>query len=68
MNFGMRTTGSPNHVRYVNWLDRQLSSIPGVKVQSLRYRFHRWQARSASLRVTSGRQVTPGSCSAIRRA
>jgi hypothetical protein len=57
-NFGVRTTGSPNHVRYINWLERRLDEIPGVKVRSLRYRFHRWQARSASLRVTMGRQVT----------
>ena len=50
-NFGVRTTGSPNHVRYVDWLERQLDSVPGVEVHSLRYRFHRWLARSASLRV-----------------
>ena len=56
-NFGVRTTGSPNHVRYVDWLERQLGSIRGVEVHSLRYRFHRWLARSASLRVTIGRQV-----------
>src|SRR5215217_2273864 len=56
-NFGVRTTGSPNHARYIDWLERQLDSIKGVDVHSLRYRFHRWQARSASLRVTMGRQV-----------
>jgi hypothetical protein len=57
--FGVRTTGSPNHVRYVDWLERRLDSVPGVRVHSLRYRFHRWQARSASLRVTlAGQQVT----------
>jgi hypothetical protein len=54
--FGVRTTGSRNHVRYVNWLERGLDSIRGVHVHSLRYRFHRWQARSASLRVTLGGQ------------
>jgi hypothetical protein len=58
-NFGVRTTGSRNHVRYVNWLERRLGEIPGVDVSSLRYRFHRWQARSASLRVTlTGQQRT----------
>jgi hypothetical protein len=58
-NFGVRPTGGPNHVRYVNWLERRLGEIPGVEVNSLRYRFHRWQARSASLRVTlGGRQLT----------
>jgi hypothetical protein len=54
--FGVRTTGSRNHVRYVNWLERRLDGIPGVTVDSLRYRFHRWQARGASLRVTLGGQ------------
>jgi hypothetical protein len=58
-DFGVRTTGSPNHVRYVDWLQRQLDSVPDVKVHSLRYRFHRWLARSASLRVgIGGQQVT----------
>jgi hypothetical protein len=58
-NFGVRTTGSPSHVRYIDWLERHLDSIPGVSVRSLRYRFHRWQARSASLRVSlGGQQVT----------
>jgi hypothetical protein len=56
-NFGVRTTGSPNHVRYIDWLERQLDSIRGVNVHSLGYRFHRWLPRSASLRVTIGRQV-----------
>jgi hypothetical protein len=55
-HFGVRTTGSPNHVRYINWLERQLDSIRGVHVNSLRYRFNRWLARSASLRVTVGGQ------------
>jgi hypothetical protein len=50
--FGVRATGSPNHVRYVNWLDRRLGAIRGVHVSSLRYRFNRWLARSASLKVT----------------
>jgi hypothetical protein len=51
-DFGFRPTGSRNHVRYVNWLARKLGSIPGVKVGSLRYRFNRWLAKSASLSVT----------------
>jgi hypothetical protein len=58
-DFGVRTTGSGNHVRYVNWLERRLDEIPGIEVGSLRYRFHRWQARSASLRVAiAGQQRT----------
>jgi hypothetical protein len=55
-NFGVRTTGSRNHVRYVDWLERQLNGIRGVEVDSINYRFHRWQARSASLQVTLGGQ------------
>jgi hypothetical protein len=58
-DFGVRTTGSRNHVRYVDWLERRFDSVPGVRVRSLRYRFHRWQARSASLRIAiGGRQRT----------
>ena len=55
-DFGVRTTGSPNHVRYVDWLERRFDSVPGIDVRSLRYRFHRWQARSASLRVDARRR------------
>lgn len=61
-DFGVRTTGSRNHVRYVDWLERRFDSVPGMRVRSLRYRFHRWQARSASLRVDLGgrqRTLTP---------
>jgi hypothetical protein len=55
--FGVRDTGSRNHVRYVDWLERRFDAIPGVRVGSLRYRFNRWLPRSASLRVTlAGRQ------------
>lgn len=55
-DFGVRDTGSRNHVRYVDWLERRFDAIPGVSVGSLRYRFHRWLPRSASLRVTLGGQ------------
>lgn len=51
---GFRPTGHRNHVRYVNWLERRFESIPGVRVSSIRHRFRRWEARSASLRVTIG--------------
>ncbi len=50
--FGERPTGSPEHKRYVDWLDRQLRDVPGVKVTSLRYRFNRWLSKSISLQAT----------------
>jgi hypothetical protein len=55
-DFGVRTTGNRNHVRYVDWLERRFDSVPGVRVHSLPYRFHRWEARSTSLRVSTGGQ------------
>src|SRR6266496_643931 len=56
--FGARPTGSPNHKRYINWLDGQLRDVPGVKVTSIHYRFNRWLAKSSSLHATLGGRNT----------
>jgi hypothetical protein len=56
--FGARPTGSPNQKRYINWLDGQLSDVPGVKVTSLRYRFDRWLSKETSLHATLGGRNT----------
>ncbi len=50
--FGARPTGSPNHKRYINWLDGQLSGIKGIKVTSIHYRFNRWLSKSTSFHAT----------------
>jgi hypothetical protein len=50
----LRATGGRNHVRFVNWLERRLDSIPSVKVSSVPFRFDRQEERSASLRVRLG--------------
>jgi hypothetical protein len=56
--FGARPTGSPNHKRYINWLDAQLGRVPGVKVTSIRYRFNRWLSKSTALHATLGGRNT----------
>jgi hypothetical protein len=52
--FGQRPTGSRNHIRFVNWLERELDGIPGVRTRSIWHHINRWEARSASLGVDLG--------------
>jgi hypothetical protein len=51
VRFGTRYTGSPGHVRFVDWLAGQFSAIPGFRLQTDRKTFHRWLARNWSLTV-----------------
>jgi hypothetical protein len=58
----LRATGGRNHVRFVNWLERRLDSVPGVKVSSVPFRFNRQEERSVSLQVRLGggeRELAP---------
>jgi hypothetical protein len=50
----LRDTGGRNHTRFVNWLERRLDSVPGVRVSSVPFRFDRQEERSFSLRVRLG--------------
>ena len=52
--FGPRPTGSRNHHRFVDWLERRLDAVPGVTTNSRTRRFKRQTERSASLRVEIG--------------
>ena len=52
--FGPRPTGSRNHHRFVDWLERRLDAVPEVTTSSRTRRFKRQTERSASLRVDIG--------------
>jgi len=45
----MRATGSPEQARYLRWIGKQLSTIPGLRVSELRYPIDRWTPTGASL-------------------
>jgi hypothetical protein len=47
--FGERPTASPNHERYVDWLERRLRRIPGMEIEEIPYTVDRWLQRGASL-------------------
>jgi hypothetical protein len=46
-----RATGSPAQTGFVDWLDRQLKAVPGVRVRSLQYPIDRWDADRVALSV-----------------
>jgi len=48
---GVRPTGSKNHRVYVDWVRRQVQSIPGVKLTEQRFEIDRWSVQSTKLRV-----------------
>jgi hypothetical protein len=49
--FGARPTGSPNHKRYLDWLDKQLRAIDGVERQDLNYKIKPWTEQEAKLEL-----------------
>jgi hypothetical protein len=54
--FGRRPTASPNHDRFVAWVERRLRSTPGLEVREIPYRIDRWLERGASL-TADGRRI-----------
>ncbi len=50
---GRRPTASPAHERFVDWIERTLRTIPGVKLRSLPDRIDRWLEKGATLSVTA---------------
>ncbi|KAL1599359.1 hypothetical protein SLS59_006376 [Nothophoma quercina] len=42
---GPRTTGSEVHNNLIDWLEQELSALPGVKIHSDEYEILRWQTR-----------------------
>jgi hypothetical protein len=50
---GMRPTASPNQLRYIGWLERQLRALPGMQVGGVDYTVDRWLAKDQGLEVGS---------------
>src|SRR3954454_13860942 len=48
---GARPTGSPEQAAYVDWIRRQVKSIPGVRLTEQRFTINRWTEGTNSLRV-----------------
>ncbi|HEU0023034.1 MAG TPA: hypothetical protein VFQ12_00285 [Thermoleophilaceae bacterium] len=48
-----RPTGSADHTRFIDALEREMEAIPGVRTRSIRYRINRWDASAVRLRLGS---------------
>jgi hypothetical protein len=59
--FGLRSPGSAAHKRELAWLDRELRSIPGMRVRSDYYAISRWQPRHGNLARAGGLSVAGSS-------
>jgi hypothetical protein len=59
VGFGTRYTGSPGHVRFVDWLASEFAAVPGFRLHTDRLTFARWLARSWSLTVAQPATVGP---------
>lgn len=46
---GTRYTGSPGHVRFIDWLKQQFSAVPGFQLKIDCIHFQRWLAQDYSL-------------------
>ncbi|NUT42071.1 MAG: hypothetical protein HOV86_19020 [Thermoactinospora sp.] len=49
--FGPRPTGSTAHAGYIDWLEDELATIPGLQFSSLPYAIDRWDSLGTSLTV-----------------
>jgi hypothetical protein len=56
---GTRYTGSPNHVRFTDWLQQQFSAVPGFQLHTDRIHFQRWLAQDYSLSIHQDPTVGP---------
>jgi hypothetical protein len=57
-DLGVRPTGSRAHVRYIDWIRRQLREIPGVEVSEVEFPIDRWTAKRTKLTMNvDGRGV-----------
>ena len=50
-SFGLRSTASPAHQAYVQWLDDELAKIPGMQMRRIDYSINRWTETSRRLDV-----------------
>jgi hypothetical protein len=51
---GTRYTGSPGHVKFINWLKAKFKAVPGFHLYSDPIRFDRWLADKYSLSIDQG--------------
>lgn len=56
-DLGPRSTGSPAHKRFVDWLDRRMERLPGMRMQSVTYDFDRWEATGEGIALADGRRL-----------
>lgn len=59
VGFGTRYTGSPGHVRFVDWLAAEFAAIPGFRLHTDRLTFNRWLAHDYSLHLTQPSTAGP---------
>jgi hypothetical protein len=58
--FGERPTASPEHQRFVDWIEGQARRLPGADVTSLPYGIDRWLERSSTLSAgAAGQPLDP---------
>ncbi|WP_037253617.1 PA domain-containing protein [Kibdelosporangium aridum] len=50
--FGLRTTASPAHRRLVDWLEREVQRMPGIKTRSQTSKIRRWLPVTGDLAST----------------
>lgn len=55
-DFGPRPTASPSQHAFIDWLEGQMSAIPGVQTSSLPYTTDRWDSQPGTLEV-GGQQI-----------
>jgi hypothetical protein len=58
--FGLRTTGSPAHRGLINWLERSVSRLPGIRTSSRSFEIKRWQPLAGDLTVAGALTVLAG--------
>lgn len=57
---GVRATASTNHRRWVDWIERRMRKIDGVRMRSVRYRIRRWDHRGTTLSMEGGPLAVAG--------
>jgi hypothetical protein len=55
--FGLRTTGSAAHRGLINWLERSVSRLPGIRTTSQGFEIKRWQPLAGDLTVAGALTV-----------
>lgn len=54
---GSRPTGSKNHVRYINWIRRQLKGVDGVELEETPFTISRFTPSTTRVKLRVGRKV-----------